>query len=175
MSLQEQENTTLPILEKQLQETNTAINNLLNAIQQGVLTKSTKGRLEELEAARDELETRISLEKMAKPRVSEEQVKFWLQRFRSMDVTKLEHRKMLIDVFINVIRIYNDHMDIIFNYKDGTKTVNFSEMGCAPDRCAPGSDLEFSGVPKNDVFRHVVFWYAHLLKANASARRGYCT
>lgn len=86
---------------------------------------------------------------MAKPRVSEEQVKFWLQRFQSLDVTKLEHRKMLIDVFINVIRIYNDHMDIFFNYKDGTKTVNFSEMGCAPYQCAPGSDLKFPGVPKS--------------------------
>ena len=160
ISLQEQENTTLPILERQLQETNTAINNLLNAIQQGILTKSTKSRLEELEAARDELETRISLEKMAKPRVSEEQVKFWLQRFQSLDVTKLEHRKMLVDVFINTIRIYNDHMDIIFNYKDGTKTENFSEMGCAPDRCAPGSDLEFSGVPKPGApLRGVRFWY----------------
>ena len=65
--LQDQESTALPMYEQQLQEANTGINNLLNAIQRGILTKSTKNRLEELEAARDELETKIALEKLAKP------------------------------------------------------------------------------------------------------------
>ena len=37
----------LPMLEKQLQEANSSIDNMLNAIQQGVLTKSTKQRLED--------------------------------------------------------------------------------------------------------------------------------
>ena len=50
MELQEQDNTNIPLYERQLQETNTKIRNLINAIQQGVLTKSTKESLEELEA-----------------------------------------------------------------------------------------------------------------------------
>ena len=56
MDLQEQDNTNIPLYEQQLQETNAGIRNLLNAIQQGILTKSTKERLEELEAAKEELE-----------------------------------------------------------------------------------------------------------------------
>ncbi len=52
MELQEQDNTNIPLYERQLQETNTKIRNLINAIQQGVLTKSTKESLEELEAAK---------------------------------------------------------------------------------------------------------------------------
>ena len=147
LSLQDQESTALPMLEKQLQEANSSIDNMLNAIQQGVLTKSTKQRLEDLEKSRDELESRIALEKLTKPRISEEQIRLWLKRFQELDVTKLEHRRMLIDVFLNTIMIYNDHMDIIFNYKDGTKTVNFSEMESALSQRASGSDLEFSGVP----------------------------
>ena len=39
------------------------IENLLNAIQAGVLTSSTKGRLEKLEAQQKELEIRIAEEK----------------------------------------------------------------------------------------------------------------
>ena len=54
MDLQDRENTNLPLYERQLAEINTSIENLLNAIQQGILTRSTKARLEELEAARDE-------------------------------------------------------------------------------------------------------------------------
>ena len=45
MDLQDRENVNLPLYEQQLREADTAIQNLLNAIQQGILTKSTKGRL----------------------------------------------------------------------------------------------------------------------------------
>ena len=149
MVLQDQENTSLPLLERQLQEADSAIENMLNAIQQGILTRSTKTRLEELEASRDNLEAQIALEKMAKPRITEEQVRYFLKRFRKFDMAKLEHRKILVGIFLNAVYIYNDHMDIAFNYKEGTKTINFSDMECALSQRAsvPGSDLELSPVP----------------------------
>ena len=50
MELQNQESTDLPIYEKQLKETEVGITNMLNAIQMGILTSSTKERLEELDA-----------------------------------------------------------------------------------------------------------------------------
>lgn len=66
MDLHERENTNLPLYEQQLKEAETGINNLLNAIQQGILTPSTKSRLEELEAAKEDLEIKIANEKLAK-------------------------------------------------------------------------------------------------------------
>ncbi len=63
-----------------------AIQNLLNAIQQGILTKSTKARLEELEAAKEELETKIACEKLVKPKISAEFMTSWLHRFRKLNV-----------------------------------------------------------------------------------------
>ena len=63
MELQDQENTTLPLLEKQMREVENGIENMLNAIQAGVLTNSTKSRLEKLEAQQKELEVRIAEEK----------------------------------------------------------------------------------------------------------------
>ena len=88
MALQDQENVNLPLYEKELRETKINIQNMLNAIQQGILTRSTKERLEELEAARDDLENKIACEKLAKPRISEEFITFWLHRFRKLDVTQ---------------------------------------------------------------------------------------
>ena len=76
MTLQDQENVNLPLYEKELRETKINIQNMLNAIQQGILTRSTKERLEELEAARDDLENKIACEKLAKPRISEEFITF---------------------------------------------------------------------------------------------------
>lgn len=148
MELQEQDNTNIPLYERQLQETNTKIRNLINAIQQGVLTKSTKESLEELEAAKEELETRLANEQLSKPpKISAEFMTFWLHRFRKLDVTKQSHRKMLIDTFINAIYLYDDKMLITFNYKDGTKKITFSEIQEASKRDASGSDLDCSPAP----------------------------
>ena len=103
MDLQDRENTSLPLYEQQLREAETCIQNLLNAIQQGILTKSTKTRLEELEATKEDLEIKIANEKITKPRISPEFVTFWLHKFRKLDVRQQSHRKMLIDAFVNGI------------------------------------------------------------------------
>ena len=128
MDLQDRDNVNVPLYEQQLREAETAISNLLGAIQQGILTRSTKARLEELENRRDELENRLACEKLAKPRVSAEFMTFWLHRFRKLDVRQQNHRKMLIDAFINAIFLYDDKMAITFNYKEGTKTITFAEL-----------------------------------------------
>ena len=128
MDLQDRENTNLPLYEQQWQEADMGIQNLLNAIQQGILTKSTKSRLEELEAVKEDLEIRISNEKLNKPKVSAEFATFWLHRFRKLDVRQMSHRKVLIETFINAIYLFDDKMVITFHYKDGTKTITFDAV-----------------------------------------------
>lgn len=147
MDLQEQDNTNIPLYEQQLQETNAGIRNLLNAIQQGILTKSMKGRLEELEATKEELETKIACEKLAKPKVSAKFMTFWLHRFRKLDVTKQSHRKMLIDTFVNAIYLYDDKLVLTFNYKDRTNTITFDDLKAALDGKNTGSDLDCLTAP----------------------------
>ena len=112
-----------------------------------------------MEASRDELEQKIALEKMAKPRMSEDFIRFWLKRFQHLDTTKLEHRKMLIGTFVNAIYLYDDKAVIALNYKDGTKTVNFNDMECALSRRASihGSDLEILSPPKETVTERWLF------------------
>ena len=155
MDLQDRENVNLPLYEQQLREADTAIQNLLNAIQQGILTKSTKGRLEELEATKEELETKIACEKLAKPKVSAEFMTFWLHRFRKLDVRQKSHRKMLIDTFINAIFLYDDKMVITFNYKDGTDTITFDDLKIALADQKTGSDLDCSTAPRRNGLRSI--------------------
>ena len=133
--------------QQQLRETETKIENLLKAITEGVFTKSTKTLLEELEAAKEELENRIALEKLEKPQISEEFMRFWLHRFRKLDMAKKEHRQMLIDVFINAIFLYDDKMLITFNYKEGTKTITFDDVKNEVSEETSGSDLDCRGAP----------------------------
>lgn len=147
MDLQDKESTSLPLYEQQLREAETGIQNLLNAIQQGILTKSTKSRLEELEAAKEDLEIKIANEKLAKPRISPEFTTFWLHKFRKLDVRQQSHRKMLIDAFVNAIYLYDDKLVLTFNYKDGTRTITLDDVKEAA-KANTGSDLDCHGAPK---------------------------
>ncbi|MGN0809768.1 MAG: hypothetical protein ACI4NQ_07370 [Christensenellales bacterium] len=149
MDLQNRDNVNVPLYEQQLREAETAINNLLNAIQQGILTRSTKERLEQLEAHRDDLEAMLACEKLEKPKVSAEFMTFWLHRFRKLDVRQKEHRKMLIDTFINAIFLYDDKLVLTFNYKEGTKTITFAELQDTINNKS-GSDLDCSGAPEKN-------------------------
>ena len=76
---------------------------------------------------------------------------------------------MLIEVFLNSVYVFNDKIVISCNYKDGTKTVNFSEMESALTLRASvsGSDLDCPGAPKkfrkllrNKRFRNFFFIFA---------------
>ena len=84
----------------------------------GILTSSTKERLEALEDQRKELQARIAEERLAKPKMKEEFVRFWLLRFRKLDMTQPEQRQALVDTFINAIYLYDDKVLITFNYKE---------------------------------------------------------
>ena len=131
MELQNQESTDLPIYEKQLKETEVGITNMLNAIQMGILTSSTKERL-------------------AKPKMKEEFVRFWLLRFRKLDMTQPEQRQALVDTFINAIYLYDDKVLITFNYKEGTETVAFGEAV----KAEKSSDMSARGAP--DIERQIL-------------------
>ena len=150
MELQDQENTTLPLLEKQMREVENGIENMLNAIQAGVLTNSTKSRLEKLEAQQKELEVRIAEEKIARPRLSENQVRFWLTRFRKLDPNVKSHRETLINTFVNAVYLYDEKVLITFNYKDGTKTITFDEIAAKDAPEGNGSDLGCFAPPKQE-------------------------
>ena len=139
------ENTTLPLLKKQYADTQKSIDNMLDAIQQGILTASTKERLESLEKQKSELSVQIVKEEMAKPTLSREQIIFWFHRFRKLNIKRLDHRCRLIDSFVNAIILYDDRITFTFNYKDGTKTINFTEL----EKSGLGSDINALAAPKN--------------------------
>mgnify|MGYP002534765885 CR=1 FL=1 len=127
MDVQNQENTTIPLLEKQLREVNKKLDNLMKAIEDGLYTRTTKERLEALEIQKDELTAKIADEKLKKPSFNEDFIRFWLMKFRKFDISQKKQRKALIEIFVNAIFLYDDRMLITFNYKNGTQTVRFED------------------------------------------------
>ena len=177
-ALQDRENANLPLYEKQLREAKRAIENLLNAIQQGILTKSTKQRLDALEAEKEELETKIACEKLAKPKISAEFMSFWLRRFQKLDVRQEAHRKMLIDTFVNAIYLYDDKMVITYNYKDGTDTITFGDVQTALADRGTDSAFDASTAPRRRGLRIVrddVFFFQANVIAHSLRRSSFPT
>ena len=83
----------------------------------------------------------IAEEKIARPRLSENQVRFWLTRFRKLDPNVKSHRETLINTFVNAVYLYDEKVLIAFNYKDGTKTITFDEIAAKDAPAGNGSDL----------------------------------
>lgn len=140
--LQGEENPRIPHLKGQLADTEKRIENLMNAIEQGIITDTTKDRLAQLESKKKEIEIAILQEKIKKPFLTKEQIQFGIERFRNLDITTLEGKRRLIDGFVNSIYLYDDKFDITFNFKDGTQTVFFSEL-----EATKNSDIKSLGAP----------------------------
>ena len=49
-------------------------------------------------------------------------------KYRKLNMKQLDHRRRLIDSFVNAIYLFDDKLVITFNYKEGTKTITFAEI-----------------------------------------------
>ena len=163
MKLQKQENTTIPMLEHQLSETETAINNIMLAIEQGVLTKTTKARLDELEAMKEEIEVKLANERISKPAITEDFVRLFLERFTSCDYTTIEQKRQLIMTFINAIYLFDDKIIIAYNYMERQETVLLSDL--KETSLVPVSSLSNYGAPEKSTSLEVLFSMKSLIQS----------
>ena len=105
------DDTNLHILEKQLQHNTKALTNLLNAIEAGIFTDSTKQRLQELESEKKSLEEKILLEKSKiKVALTRDEVERYLQH------AVKQKPKMLIDLLLEKAIVFKDTIKIYMKY-----------------------------------------------------------
>ncbi|MDY5017958.1 MAG: zinc ribbon domain-containing protein [Oscillospiraceae bacterium] len=128
LAMQEQEDVTIPALRRQLAETEKGIENMLNAIQQGIFTASTKQRLEDLEKQKEELEISITTAEIQKPKLTREYMEHWFSLFRFGNPEDREFQKRLVDTFVNAVFVYDDKLVLTYNYQHGTQTITLKEV-----------------------------------------------
>ncbi len=146
MEIQDRENTTLPVLEKELKETEKAIQNIVSAVEKGMFSEALIHRMEALEAAKEDLTIRIEMEKLEKPKVTEKEMTFFLHRFRKLNPNIEAHRQILIDTFVNAVYVYDDKLLLTFNFQEGTRTISYNAaQAAAKEKC---SDMNCSGAPE---------------------------
>lgn len=103
-------NTALSYLFREQRQTETAINNIMNAIEQGGSTNTTMKRLRELEQKQENLEKNIVLEKAKTAfRLSETEISEFYRQALALEP------QMLINFLVKEITLYDDRMEITYN------------------------------------------------------------
>jgi DNA invertase Pin-like site-specific DNA recombinase len=128
VELQKRENTTLPFLQKQLDEIDKKIANIVKSVEDGFANAALKTRLDELEVAKADLEISIAKEQIEKTPLTKEQIVFWISKFKGGYVENADYRRSLVDIFVNSVFLYDDKIVLTFNWKDSTKTVSLAEL-----------------------------------------------
>ena len=133
-----QDTSMLAALENQLSDVNKRINNVMSAIEQGIITSTTKERLEELESERLDVETQIARENIKKPSITKGHIEFWLYSFKDGDINDVSYQERIIDALVNRVYVYDDNggkrIVIIFNISgENTLSIQCSDIeGVAP-------------------------------------------
>lgn len=139
LELQGVESYDLRLLKQQLAQVEAGIENMLNAIQAGIITASTKERLAALETQKADLASSIQKEEAEHPILTREQIAQYLYRFRRINTKDQNDRQRLVDCFLNSAFVFDDRIVLTFNYKKGTKTITLAELGCSDsgEMCSP--------------------------------------
>lgn len=137
-------------LQSELKDIKKKIKNLMTAIEQGIITASTKERMDELESEKNEIEGKIAREEMKKPLLTKERIMYWLYSFKSGDIDNIEYRRRVIDTLVNSVYVYDDGEKgrrIVFTFNisgQNTATLSCSDIACvAPPKGANPNTLFF--------------------------------
>lgn len=105
-----------------------AADNIVKAIEQGIITDFTKDRLNSLQTELNELE--IEINKAAQKsyvHVSADEIEKFLLSKVFEDPDDIKMRKLLVNTFIREIIWYGDHMVITYNFQERFSTERFSK------------------------------------------------
>ena len=161
MELQKAENTVIPALERQLSDVRASIENIVKAIEMGVFTRSTKVRLEELEAEEERIKGDICREQLESRLVTEEQIWYIFDKFKNMDLSMPQQRQKIIDSFLHSIVLYDDKLVISFNYREKEKTLKLDQL--VEFIHSHGSDLGSAASPPKKALQTQCFLFFSLL------------
>ena len=148
-----QDKSILSTLQDQLKDTEKRINNMLNLMEQGIVTSSTKDRLLELENKKEDLITQIAIENTKKPFLTKERIIFWLETFKHGDVDDIAFKRKVIDMLVNSVYVYDINggkgRRFVFSWnlsENNTSTVNVSDIDAlGPPETAYSNQFFFIG------------------------------
>lgn len=109
----EADQSILNLLKEEKRSTEQSLDNIVAAIEKGITSKTTQRRLDELEAKMQKLEEQIALEECREIRIV---TKDDITKYLKFAIKK--EPKTMIDLLIKQIVLYDDKIEIYYNYTD---------------------------------------------------------
>jgi len=131
-----------------------------------ILREKFGKQADELDAQKAELEVDLAKLRIAnKVHLTEDEIRTWIKQFCNGDLMDEDFRQRIIDVFINSIYLYDDHMIIFYNIK-GSKQVSYFEMLDVKEKIEADEILKSSydkllAPPKNLTYEHPLFIFVN--------------
>lgn len=143
-------------LQSDLKENKKSIDNMLKAIEAGIITASTKERLVQLEAEGKRIENAILMEESCFNHVDRDFLMYWMERFRGGSVNDAAFRSKVIRSFVNSVYLWDDHLRIAFNYTGKGSTIDSALILHAENAAGgEGSYMVCSSPPENGSYSNV--------------------
>lgn len=120
---EQEDKSMLRYYEQELTKTQAAIKNIVKAIEQGIITPTTKARLEELEGQAQQLREDIERERIERPIITADEIQYFLRRFKFGTADDKNYRKNLINTFVRSVTLYDDKIVITYNYSGDNNTL----------------------------------------------------
>ena len=120
-----QKDTVLISLQKQLQEIDTNMNNLVNAIEKGLFSLAIQDRLTKLEQDKYKITAEIKKRETENnsSKITVKHIMFVLDYFHKQAVEKKYYKK-IVDSFINMVILFKNRITIVYNLLDAEKLKN---------------------------------------------------
>ncbi len=110
------DDSELVALEARQRDIKRSLDNVMNAIEQGIITPTTKARMQELEQQHAELEVAISDAQTIRPMYTADQIIYMLERYRDGDIEDPEYQRKILHMFVKVVYLYDDKIEIYYDY-----------------------------------------------------------
>lgn len=157
---QDKADTAIPLLQRELAEVEKGLDNIMSAIEQGIITPTTKKRMAELEEKKKDIEVKIAKEEFNTRILTKEQMVFWLTKITKLDLTDDANKQRIIDTFVNSIYVHDDRLVINLNCRDEEETVPLQAESSSSFLSASGEPIHHnSNIYLNEkVFGVIVYF-----------------
>lgn len=103
----------IPVIRDRIHQTEVSINNLTKAIETGATPDALVKRMVELEREKKDLSAQLKKEEELIVPLEKEQVIFWLEKFKDGDIEDEEFCRLLIDLFVNSVTVWDEDNDML--------------------------------------------------------------
>lgn len=146
-------------LENQIREADKELDKLVAALiktSSALALERINQQIEAVDLKKKALEDELaSLRIASKVKLEKSDIVAWICQFRHGNLSDIDYKKRVIELFVNSIYVYDDKIKLFFNVGHDSAQITYNQLSALSE--TESSDLNLSGVPSKDLSELFVF------------------